>query len=179
MSPNRFPLFRRYGNSLPSSFNVVVSSPESTRLVHLCRFRVRYHIETGGDSNLNDLKSSQFRRLLHGFSWTHLSHCFYPVCYLPQAVSSIMHASITIHVDWMCLGAENNSTLNYQNGRNPWTYGDHGYTWFSLLMPAYSLLEPSQGLTTTAPMAYKTLRYFFCVSLKDNLVHFKWTTYFS
>jgi hypothetical protein len=22
-----------------------------------------------------------------------------------------MHASITIHVDWMCLGAENNSTL--------------------------------------------------------------------
>jgi len=41
MYANGFPLFRRYGKNLPSSFNVVSSTPKSSRLVHLCRFRVR------------------------------------------------------------------------------------------------------------------------------------------
>ena len=43
----RYPFFLRYGISLPSSFNMVHSTPESTRLVHLCRFRVRFfHLYT-------------------------------------------------------------------------------------------------------------------------------------
>ena len=42
MSPiNWFPFFLRYGNILPSSFSMVISTPESIRLVHQCRFWVR------------------------------------------------------------------------------------------------------------------------------------------
>ena len=37
------PFYRRYGRNLPSSFSMVISTPESVRLVHQCRFRVRLH----------------------------------------------------------------------------------------------------------------------------------------
>ena len=37
----RFPFFRRYRDNLPSSFNIVFSTPSSIRRIHLCRFRVR------------------------------------------------------------------------------------------------------------------------------------------
>ena len=143
-----FPFFLRYGNILPSSFSMVISTPESIRLVHQCRFWVR---------------SSHIKPFPEIKQQKHLSNLVSFFVFICQ-FNEIHHLTVftaNLEAESLCAEHQIAETLELT--------AIMIFTWFFVTHVSILTFESSNIFHKISSLVYKTLRYHVYVASVNKL----------